>query len=163
MNLESAFYYLVIWSAVGFVAFSLYVLVVFRSGLVYTTRKQDGTLKKRIPLIGYLNMLAFLIIIIGFQFLANYLGLARRNVSADYLPLFLLNYGHYLILFLFDSLVIDGLVLSVWRPGFLHLPNAMNSESMKKHILISIPVGLVSGIVLAGLSTLASYFLLFRL
>lgn len=162
MNLESGVTYLITWSLIGFVVFSFYVFLVFRTGLVYTTREPDGTLKEHIPLAGRINMLIFLIAIIGFQCLANYLGLARKNVKPDTLPLFLLNYGHYLILFLFDSLVIDGLVISIWRPRFLHLPNVMNSESMRKHVLISIPVGLVAGMVLAGLSTLASYFLVFQ-
>jgi hypothetical protein len=75
--------------------------------------------------------------------------------------LFLLNYGHYLMLFLFDTAVIDGLVLGVWRPGFLRLPDAMGGESMKKHILISIPIGVVAGLGLSAISTAVSYFTLF--
>ena len=77
-------------------------------------------------------------------------------------PLFLLNYGHYLTLFLFDTLVIDGLLLGVWRPQFLRLPKTMGGASMKEHILKSIPVGIASGIVLTALSTLLSFLLLFR-
>ena len=71
-----------------------------------------------------------------------------------------MNFGHYLIFFIFDSVVIDGLVLSVWRPAFLQLPDAMGSESMKRHILLSIPIGTVIGIGLAAVSTAISYFML---
>lgn len=162
MSLQMVLSYLALWSVIGFTAFSVYIVAVFRTGLVYTARKQDGTLKERIPLSGYLNMLVFLAAIIGFQFLANYVGLAGENIAVDFLSLFLLNFGHYLILFMFDTIVIDGLVLAVWRPGFLHLPDALGGESMKKHILISIPVGLAGGAVLAVTTTTISYFTLFR-
>ena len=135
--------------------------MVFRTKLVYTARNQDGTLKERIPLSGYLNMLILLISIVGFQCLANYIGLARENIVLTFFPLFLLNFGHYLILFVFDSLVIDGLVLSVWRPKFLGIPDTMGRESMKTHVLESIPIGTIAGIVLTGVSTVFSFFAFF--
>ena len=72
-----------------------------------------------------------------------------------------MNFGHYLLLFLFDTLVIDGLVLAVWRPAFLRLPDAMGGESMKRHMLLSIPVGTVAGIGLSAVSTVISYLALF--
>jgi hypothetical protein len=71
----------------------------------------------------------------------------------------LLNYSVYLILFLFDTFFIDGFVLAIWRPAFLKLPDEMGRESMKKHILISIPIGLLLGIILTLISTAISYFL----
>ena len=49
--------HLLIWSLVGFLVFNLYVVVAFRTGLVYTTRKDDGTLKEIIPLIGVVSTL----------------------------------------------------------------------------------------------------------
>jgi hypothetical protein len=162
MTLEMVFYYLILWSVIGFIAFCAYVFAVFRTGLVYTARKQDGTLKEHIPLSGYLNMLILLISIVGFQCLANYFGLVRENIVLSFFSLFLLNFGHYIILFVFDSVIIDGLVLSVWRPQFLNLPDAIGRESMKKHILVSIPIGTMAGIGLTAMSTVISYFVLFR-
>jgi hypothetical protein len=161
MTLGRILGYLGVWSAIGCAVFSAYVVVVFRTGIVYTARKEDGTLKKRVPLSGYLNMLFLLSGIIGLQVVANYFGLARQALEVRFLSLFLLNFGHYLILFLFDTLVIDGLVLSVWRPAFLQLSDALGQESMKQHILISIPIGTLAGIGLTAVSTAISYFALF--
>ena len=161
MTWEDLLGYLALWSGVGCGLFCVYVWVVFRTGIVYTARRQDGTLKERIPLGGLFNMLVFLLCIVGFQVGANYLGLARRAVEMSFLHLFLLNFGHYLILFLFDTAVIDGLVLGVWRPGFLKLPDAMGGESMKEHIMTSIPVGVIAGLGLTAISTAVSYFTLF--
>jgi hypothetical protein len=162
MTLERMLCYLGIWSAIGCAVFSAYVVAVFRTGIVYTSRKEDGTLKRQIPLSGYLNMLIFLLGIVGLQVVANYFGLVRKALEVSFFSLFLLNFGHYLILFIFDTVVIDGLVLSVWRPGFLQLSDAIGGESMKKHMLLSIPIGTVTGVGLAAVSTVISYFTLFR-
>lgn len=162
MTLADVLGYLGVWSTIGCIAFSLYVIVAFRTGIVFTARKQDGMLKEHIPLSGYFNMLLILAIIVGFQVMANTLGLDRRGYAIDFLPLLLLNFGHYLILFLFDTVVIDALVLGMWRPQFLHLPEAMGRASMKEHILKSIPVGIASGVVLSTLSTILSFFSLFQ-
>lgn len=161
MTRETIIQYLIFWSAIGSVGFFMYVIFVFRSGMVYSSRKPDGTLKDRIPLSGILNMLLFLLIIVGFQVLANYLGLSRNRVEIRFFGLYLLNFGHYFILFLFDTVVIDGLVLGIWRPGFLKLSDEIGAQSMKQHILISIPVGIIAGIALTAISSAISYLVIF--
>lgn len=152
--------YLFQWSVIGIVIFCVYVVVVFRTGMVYTAREVDGTMKKKIPLSGILNMLGFLLGIVGLQLAANAFGVCGKGFRLPFPGLLGLNYAHYLILFIFDTVIIDGLVLGVWRPGFLRIPDSMGKESMKEHITASIPVGLAAGIVLAGISTTISSFLL---
>ena len=162
MGFDQALRYLGLWSAVGGLVFSAFVIVVFRTGIVYASRNRDGTLKERIPCRGYLAMLVFLLGIVGLQVVANYLGLARKALEVGFFSLFLLNFSHYLVLFAFDTVVIDGLVLSVWRPGFLQLSDAMGWESMKAHILASIPVGTVAGAGLSAMSSVVSYLAFFH-
>jgi hypothetical protein len=145
--------YLVKWGLIGAALFVLYVIFVFRSGLVYAARKPDGTLKDQVPLSGRLAMGSFIVIIIGFLVCANMLGLDGIEKGASFWTLFFLNYALYAILFSFDTFFIDAFVLGFWRPKFLKVPEEMGRESMKQHILKSIPVGLVVGVVLAGLST----------
>jgi hypothetical protein len=153
--------YLVTWSVVGCIVFSAYVVMVYRTGLVYAARKTDGTLKEHVPLSGYVNMLVFLVMIVGFQAAANDIGLARQGYKPGLGPLYLLNLAHYAILFLFDSLVIDAFVLGLWRPRFLRLPEATGRASMRRHILLSIPVGIAGGVLLAGASTAVSHLAFF--
>lgn len=160
MTVEEVLRYLGVWSAIGCALFSVFVVVAFRTGIVFTARKEDGMLKKRIPFSGRLAMLIIPLGMVGLQVVANYFGIARKALEVSFASLFLLNLGHYVILFVLDTVVIDGLVLSVWRPGFLRLPDAMGWESMKRHILLSVPIGTAFGIVLAAVSTAISYFTL---
>ena len=50
MPASKIFSFLIVWGGIGIFAFSIFVVVAFRTGLVYTARKSDGTLKDRIPI-----------------------------------------------------------------------------------------------------------------
>ena len=162
MSWADTLFYLGIWSLIGAALFSTYVIFAFRTNLVYAARKDDGTLKDRIPAHGYLAMAAFLLAFVGFLVLANACGLARIAFNISLGNLFVLNFALYIILLLYDTLVIDGLVLSLWRPAILQLPAAMGWESMKEHMLRSIPVGLAFGVILAAVSAILSFFMVFQ-
>ena len=159
MTVSTVLSYLLIWGLFGCVLFFAVVAVLFRTGFVYTARKQDGTLKDEIPLSGKFAMLMIPTSFFVFQVLSNYFGLIQHDITLSYGHLYLLNYGVYLILFLFDTFFIDGFVLAKWRPDFLQLPDEMGEKSMRKHILVSIPIGLLLGALLTLISTTASYFL----
>jgi hypothetical protein len=144
---------------IGCVLFFILVIVIFRTRLVYTARKPDGTLKDVVPIRGKLALTIIPISYFVFQVSTNYIGIVQQGIFLKYWSLFLLNYGVYLILFLFDTFFIDGFMLAIWRPDFLELPDELNVDSMKKHIRISIPVGLRMGILLTFISTTTTYVL----
>ena len=141
--------FLLLWSLIGVAAFNLYVLFVFRSGMVYAARKPDGTLKEKLSLKGIASMLGFLALLVGFLVAANLLGLPNHRAGMTFGFIFLLDLALYWMWFLYDTLVIDWLVLGKWRPKFLKIPDEMGKESMTEHIRKSLFVGTLSGIVLA--------------
>lgn len=162
MTINDALAYLAFWSLIGAILFSLFVVFVFRSGAVYVARKKDGTLKDKIPLSGFLIMAGFLLAVVAFFVTANLFGLARKQITVDFGTLFALNYALYLILFAFDTLFIDGFVLSYWRPGCLRLSRELGKVSMRKHIVKSLPIGTGFGLLFTGLTTAVSYFSIMR-
>jgi hypothetical protein len=153
--------YLALWGATGCALLSVFVIVAFRTSFVYAARREDALLKERVPATGVLAMLTSPVSFIALQVVANTLGLVRRGVRLGFRALYIPNFAHYLILFLYDTLVIDGIVLSVWRPGFLNLPGAMGREATKRHVLVSVPVGSLLGAILTAISTGVSYVTLF--
>ena len=150
--------YLFFWGLLGCSLFFILVVLLFRTGLVYTARKEDGTLKDEIPTKGKLAMLIVPVSYLILQFVSIRFGLVRRDVYLNFGSLYLLNFGIYLILFLFDTGFIDGFVLTIWRPAFLLIPAAMGKESLRKHILISLPIGLLVGVFVNLISTTIAYF-----
>jgi hypothetical protein len=149
--------FLIIWGLVGMIAFSIFVVVAFRTRLVYTARNEDGLLKKQIPIQGILAMLIVPVLLLVLTLVADYFSLTRHGITLAFWSLFILNYGVYVIFFAYDTVFIDGFVLAKWRPAFLNLPDAIGAESMRTHILISIPIGLVIGAVLTAINTLLAY------
>ena len=160
MSINEIVTYLLVWGIAGAVLFSLFVIFIFRSGIVYTAREETGLMKKKIPLAGYLTSGGFLFLIVVFLVTANYVGLYRAGHQLSFWGVYALNLGLYLLLFLFDTLVIDGLVIGYWRPAFLQLPEAMGAESMGEHIKKSIPVGVLFGLLISLACTAVSYYLL---
>ena len=152
MSPSLIFNYLILWSLIGAVAFSLVVVYLFRSGGVYDSRNEEGHLKKEMPLKGLLTMLAFLVLIIAFITLTNYLSLVRVGSTLKFWSLFGLDLVLIMILIVYDTLVIDWWVIGHWRPGFLQLPDEMDKEQMKEHIRRSFFVAPLFGLLLAALS-----------
>jgi hypothetical protein len=153
MKPGDVFSYLLLWGLIGSGLLNLYVILVFRTGIVYTARHKDGTLKEKPSASGIANSLILLGCIVGVQVASNYFGLQSRGAEPSFIALALLNYALYIILVIYDSLVIDYLVIVKWRPDFLMIPEAMNAQSMRKHIIMTIPVAPVIGLVLTALST----------
>ena len=149
--------YLGIWSVFGSVVFSIWVWILFRTGLVWSARTKEGHLKKQIPLSGVAAMGSVLFLMVGLQLLANYYGLKTQGIGPDFAHLFLLNYALYYILFLYDTLVIDILVLVIWHPRFLRLPDTEAFTSARYH-LRTIPAGTILGVLMTSISTLISFY-----
>jgi hypothetical protein len=84
VTLTDMLYYLGLWSMIGCLIFSAFVIAVFRTGLVWTARSKDGTLKKPMRLSGYFAMLIIPFGVVGLQILANYLGLARKALEVSF-------------------------------------------------------------------------------
>jgi len=103
--------YLLIWGTIGAVLFSFFVIFVFRFGIVYTARNEEGQLKEKIPLTGYLTSGGFLILVVLFLVTTNYFGFYQAGYQMNIWCLYALNLVLYLIVFLFDTLVIDGFVI----------------------------------------------------
>jgi hypothetical protein len=159
MSAVQAISYLAAWGITGAALFTLFVFFLFRTGFVYTARQEDGLLKEEIPFGGYLVSGGFLLLIVIFMLSANYFGLVLAGYQLSFWILNALNLGLYLVLFLFDTLVIDGLVIGYWRPEFLNLPPAMGSESMREHIKKSIPVGMLFGLFITLICSGITYYL----
>ncbi len=85
--------YLVVWGIIGAVLFSLFVILVFKTGIVYTARNEDGLIIEKIPITGYLTSIGFLVIIIFFLVAANYFGLIQNGYQLSFWSLYALNLG----------------------------------------------------------------------
>ena len=143
------FWYAVRWGIVGSAVFSVLVFMFFRTGFVFTARDQEGKLKRDMPLIGYAAMSIVLFGVLGIQMY----GFSHSVVQvAGFVDVFVLNYALYLFLLLYDTLVVDILVLCIWKPGFLRVPEGEGFTSIRHHVGTLLP-GSVIGFICTLIST----------
>ena len=159
MILKNLLMNLGIWSSIGIALFSIFVVIVFRTRFVWKSRDKDGLLKKKQSLTGKLSSLILPVSFILLQIEFSYFSF-DKNSTASYWSIFIINYMLFAVLFTYDTLVIDYIVLSLWKPKFLKIPSTLNKDSMRKHILFSIPIGFLIGFILTLSSVSIFYYLL---
>ena len=78
--------------------------------------------------------------------------------NADFIGIFVLNYALYLLLFLYDTLIIDIVILVKWHPDFLHLPDEEVFTSVNYHLKTLIP-GSILGLAVTAISVFLTVFI----
>ena len=152
MTIPQIFNYIILWTLIGAAAFSMIVIYLFRSGRVYNSRTEEGHLQERMSLKGLLTMLSFLVLIVAFITFTNYLSLIRKSIDLKFWSIFGLDLVLIVILLIYDTVVIDWLVIGHWRPTFLQLPDIMDKEQMVEHIRRTFIAGPLFALLLAALS-----------
>ena len=151
MDALSIFNYLLFWGSMGCGIFTIIVIAFCRTGVPWAPRSSLKSVLGSIIILGG---------IMAIQILSNYFGLNLQAITLDFWTLFFLNYGLYYFLFLFDTLVIDILVIVIWHPKFLKLPENEVTTSLKYH-LKTLPAGTIIGAGITILTSLISYTLFF--
>jgi len=147
-----------IWFLIGVFLLNIIVLAVFRTGIVYKSRKQDGTLKKKMAFAGILLFLIMLILILIFFIAFDYF--AFKNIEQiKYIRVLSINLLLLLLLDFYDAFIIDIFVLTKWKPGFLKLSKELTPDSMKFHIKKQFTAGWIIKLPLILISSTLFYFL----
>jgi hypothetical protein len=129
-----------IWELIGACFLNVIVIVVYKTGIVHTAREKDGTLKRKIPFVGILTMLIMLLLLVTFVVLFDYSTFFTWP-GIVFIDVLMTNFVFVLLLSLYDALVIDILVLGIWKPTFLPIPEDVTLESMKLHVKKQFTVG----------------------
>ncbi len=149
---------IIIWFLIGACLLNIITIGVFRSGLVYKSRKKDGTLKKKMSFKGFLSFLIMLILVLLFFLVFDYF-VFRNTEQIKYIWVLLINLLLLLLLDFYDAFIIDILVLTKWRPGFLKLNKKLTPDSMKFHVKKQFTTGWLMKIPLILISSTLFYFL----
>ncbi len=140
------------WGVVGSIAVTIYLIVAWQTGLLATDGDEDGELRANVRLSSVLTGVGALLIFLALLVVADVTDLLRHGADLPFARLYALNYLVYVFWLLYDTIVIDILIVVIWHPDFLKLPDPESHGSIAYH-LRTIPRGLIFGAFVTGVAT----------
>lgn len=140
---------------IGSAVITVYLLVAWRVGVLGSARDESASVRDRL---GIAAVSVSIVIYVAPLCLADLVGIEHRG-EFSFGRLWAINYLVCFFWLLFDTFVIDILLVGVWHPDFLTLPDARTHGSASHH-LATIPRGMVLGVVLSGTATVISWFVM---
>ncbi|HMB62995.1 MAG TPA: hypothetical protein VKN36_07985 [Eudoraea sp.] len=140
---------------IGCVLFTIWLILFGLGGWVRHVRDKEGKFRKKWNWQGVLGMTVFAAFLLGVLVWGN-LRLQMLSMEAPgFTLLFLNSFGIFFMIHLYDLIVIDYLLIVLWHPKLLNLPNTEYYTSIWPHIkgfAKGIPLGLVASGIAAMLS-----------
>lgn len=148
------------WSLIGIGAFSLFLIIAGITKAIQLVRDEDAELRNPMPLSGWLVLIGYALTATSFPLIATYVGLALKSLTPGFWQLFLMNFLIFMMVSFYDTFIIDILILVVWHPDFLNLPDAEAFNSAIYHIKTLIPATAFS-LVFSLISSLIAWLIIF--
>ena len=122
------------WSLVGAAGFTILLILAKVTKAFQLVRDEEGLFRKPMPLGGWMALAGFVLTIFLFLIAAAYFGLHMKGMSLSFWTLWLMNFMTFFTLLLFDTIIIDILILVLWHPAFLKLPDMDVCTSISFHL-----------------------------
>lgn len=151
MNGEAVFGFALRWGLIGSLALTVYLVGAWQAGYLGAVRNESGELRRHVPLAGVLTGVGSLLMYVVLLVVADLRLVRTSGVPVPFSMLLMLDYLTYMFWLLFDTIIIDIVVVALWHPAFLRLPDPEAHGSAAYH-LRTIPRGMIIGIVIAALS-----------
>jgi heme/copper-type cytochrome/quinol oxidase subunit 2 len=144
---------LILWFILSIAILHILLVIFYRTGIVFTNREKDGTLKKKMPIKGFITMAVFFILIILFFILFDIYTFSNEP-SVDIKTVLIMNFFLLLLFDIYDAIVVDLIILGKIKPKFLHLPKDVTLKSMKYHVKKQFTVGWILKLPIVVISTI---------
>ena len=132
------------WGITGSLLLSAYLIIAWQTAFFGLLRAGPDSPRRNFLRASLLTGLGSILMYIALMVVADMQDLAAGGTRPTFSFLLAHNYTVYIFWLLFDTVVIDILLVTVWRPGFLRLPAAVEHGSVTYH-LRTIPRGLILG------------------
>ena len=152
MGVADPFRFVLRWGLTGSVVLTIYLVVMWQLGYLGAVRNEAGELRRHMPRAGVLTGIGSLLMYIALLVVADVSDLFAVESVPSFFDLLAVNYLVYTFWLLFDTLVIDILIVGVWHPRFLRLPEREAHGGAAYH-LRTVPQGMVVGLIVVLIAT----------
>ena len=135
--------------------FTVLIATVGATGIADAVRDEQGRFRKKLTFTSALGLLLMLSFILGMLLWGNYRWIQFSDEPPTLLPLGVNAFGIFMVLHLYDLIVLDYLIIVRWHPKFLNLPDTDYYTSFRPHFigfLRGLPLGILLSFVAALLT-----------
>ena len=135
--------------------FTAVIVTVGLSGIADAIRDEHGNFRKEFNLKTVFGLLLMLFLILGMQIWGNLRCMQIREEPLGLMPLWINGFSIFMVLHLYDLIVLDYLIIVRWHPRFLKLPDTDYYTNLRPHFIGFIR-GIPFGILLSLLASLVT-------
>ena len=153
MNWQIIFQNALEYGMLGSLCFFVVLVVVSRTKIFEAVRDEEGNFRKGMSLKGLFGMGMMLALFVSIFWFSS-VELAEKYIEPSFLVIWLNAFIVFFIIHLFDLIVIDWLLIIVWHPKFLNLPDTDYYTKLKPHIegfFRGIPLGVTLTLVVSAI------------
>ena len=146
---------IIIYGAIGCFIFTVFLILIAYSGIYKFIRHDDGQFKSKLTWQAVASLTTFLIFLTTLLYLGNIRLLTTTESDPGFYILWANASGIFLVIHLYDLVIIDYLIVVKWHPGFLKMPDTEYYTTFKPH-LVGFVKGLPFGVLVSMLVTILS-------
>ena len=125
---------ILIVGGIGSVIFTLIIILLSTTGIAKAMRDEEGKFKKEFNRKTLLGAVVFIGFLTGLLHYGNLNYTNTLNANPTFFQLWVNYFGIFLIIHLFDLIILDYIIIVKWHPAFLKLPDTQYCKTMQLHI-----------------------------
>ncbi|NER13063.1 hypothetical protein GWK08_06410 [Leptobacterium flavescens] len=137
---------------IGCLIFMLWILFFSYSGMAKAVRDREGNFTGKLNWKSVLAFSIFIAFLFGIMHFGNVRLINHLGQDPGLWTLWLNSFGIFFTVHLFDLIVLDYLIIVVWHPAFLKLPDTDYYRKLRPHLIgffKGIPLGIASSFLTA--------------
>lgn len=146
---------ILISGATGSILFTVFLVMMARSGIAAEIRDEEGQFKKISGKKAWFGLVFFVLFLLSVLTGGNLLYEELSVGAPAYIARVSQAFGVFFFIHAYDLFIIDYLIVVKWHPQFLKLPDTPYYTTVKPHLdgfIRGIPIGIVFSAIAAALS-----------
>ncbi len=135
---------------IGSLVFMCFILFMSVTGIASEMRDEEGNFRKNFNWKTLIGGIAFISFLFSLLYIGNAYYITSLHEKPDFFQLWLNSFGIFLVVHLYDLIILDYLVIVKWHPKFLKLPETDYYRTLAPHVkgfFRGIPIGVIASLV----------------
>ncbi len=153
---EEIIYNILICGAFGSAVFTILLFAIAFTGIADAIRNEEGKFIKKLNYKSVAGFSLFITFLFGLLLWGNARLENMLDAELNLYVLWLNSFGIFMVIHLYDLLIIDYLIVIKWRPKFFNLPETAYYTQFKPHVdgfIRGIPFGILVSLIVAIITT----------